>query len=304
MDDTGRRRERMAMAFIAVAGVRPGGSWGEARDFEQGRAVTSREIIAFRNTHLDEEVSPGGYDDVRRKDLKPLVAAAIVVNSLPGSAHNAPNRGYALHPEFARAVRAFGTKAWEEELKRVFRNYETLKEQLSSERKMERVPIKLASGIDLDFGPGEHNELQKEIVEEFLPRYGFGAEVLYVGDAEDKNAHYDENRLHAMGVFSLDHRELPDVIAFSKEKDWLYVIEAVTSFGPLDAYRHAALRRLLKPVTCDGIVYVTAFPDRGSAFRRYAGEISWETEVWVASDPDHLIHFNGDRFFGPYDVES
>lgn len=300
MTGTGRRRECMAMAFIAVAGVIPRGSWQDAKDFEQDRALKSRDIIDFRNKYLGENGSSGSYDDVRRRDLKPLVAAGIVVNSLPGSAHNAPNRGYALHPEFARAVRVFGRKQWKSELEGVLANYKTLREQLSSKRKMKRVPIKLASGVELDFGPGEHNELQKAIVEEFLPRYGYEAEVFYVGDAEDKDAHYDEKRLRAMGVFELDHKELPDLIAYSEQKSWLYIIEAVTSSGPLDAYRHAALQRLLEKVICGGVVYVTAFPDRGKVFRQYVGEISWETEVWVASDPDHLIHFNGERFLGPY----
>ncbi|WP_107806992.1 BsuBI/PstI family type II restriction endonuclease [Nodularia spumigena] len=29
-------------------------------------------------------------------------------------------------------------------------------------------------------------------------------------------------------------------------------------------------------------------------------EISWETEVWVAEAPTHIIHFNCERFLGPY----
>jgi type II restriction enzyme len=302
MTATGRRRECMAMAFIAVAGVTPGQPWSSTEDFEQERSLKSRDIINFRNEHLMEVGSSGSYDDVRRRDLKPLVAAGIMVNSLPGSAHNAPNRGYALHPEFAHAVRAFGTDAWEDALASVMANYETLREQLSAEREMQRVPIELASGVELDFGPGAHNELQRAIVEEFLPRYGYGAEVLYIGDAEDKDAHYDEDRLKELGFFALDHEELPDVVAFSTEKNWLYVVEAVASSGPVDAYRHAALRRLLAEVTCDGVVYVTAFPDRGKVFKQYLPEISWETEVWVATEPDHVIHFDGERFLGPYDL--
>jgi hypothetical protein len=34
---------------------------------------------------------------------------------------------------------------------------------------------------------------------------------------------------------------------------------------------------------------------------RYLGEIAWETEVWVADAPSHLIHFDGARFLGPYE---
>lgn len=179
-------------------------------------------------------------------------------------------------------------------------NYQTLREQLSAERQMHRVPIELASGVVLDFGPGPHNELQRAIVGEFLPRYGYGAEVLYIGDAEDKDAHYDETRLRELGFFSLDHEELPDVVAFSSAKDWLYVIEAVASSGPVDTYRHVSLRKLLQNVRCEGVIYVTAFVDRGKDFQKYVAEIAWETEVWTASEPDHLIHFNGERFLGPY----
>ena len=48
-----------------------------------------------------------------------------------------------------------------------------------------------------------------------------------------------------------------------------------------------------------GLVYVTAFPNR-MIMGRYLAEIAWETEVWVADAPSHVIHFNGERFLGPY----
>jgi adenine-specific DNA-methyltransferase len=51
-----------------------------------------------------------------------------------------------------------------------------------------------------------------------------------------------------------------------------------------------------------GRIYVTAFQGRRD-FRKWAADISWETEVWIADDPDHLIHFNGDRFLGPHEGE-
>jgi type II restriction enzyme len=44
---------------------------------------------------------------------------------------------------------------------------------------------------------------------------------------------------------------------------------------------------------------VTAFPNRAT-MSRYLGGITWETEVWVADAPSHLIHFNAERFLGPY----
>jgi len=81
--------------------------------------------------------------------------------------------------------------------------------------------------------------------------------------------------------------------------NWLLLIEAVTSHGPVDPKRHAELALLFAHST-PGLVYVTAFPDR-QTMARYLGDISWETEVWIADAPDHLIHFNGENFFGPHE---
>lgn len=45
---------------------------------------------------------------------------------------------------------------------------------------------------------------------------------------------------------------------------------------------------------------MSCFPSR-SEMRKYLNVIAWETEVWCAEDPTHLIHFNGERFLGPYE---
>lgn len=45
-------------------------------------------------------------------------------------------------------------------------------------------------------------------------------------------------------------------------------------------------------------VYVTAFMDFNT-FKKFVNEIAWETEVWIAEMPSHMIHFNGDKFLGP-----
>ena len=58
------------------------------------------------------------------------------------------------------------------------------------------------------------------------------------------------------------------------------------------------LRALFAKSTA-GLVMVTAFADR-RAMQQYLSDISWETDVWVADAPDHVIHFDGERFLGPY----
>lgn len=140
--------------------------------------------------------------------------------------------------------------------------------------------------------------LIKAIIEKFCPRFTPGAEVLYVGDTKEKFAFCDAKRMKEVGCELNEHGKMPDVIVFYPEKNWLILVESVTSHGPVDAKRHTELAELFSNVE-PGLVYATAFPDR-SLMARYLGVISWETEVWVADAPDHLIHFNGERFLGPY----
>lgn len=295
-----RRLEKMAMAFLAVLGVTASKGWRSAADRDSGRSVTTREVIAFINDSFGESISPGAYDDIRRKDLLLPVEAGIVVPTRPDAARNAPSRGYALEPELGEVVRAFGTDEFDSRLAAAMDGREALAERLAATRALTRVPIAVGEGAELEFGPGEHNQLIKAVIEDFLPLYGRGARVLYVADAEDRRGFQDEAELERLRFFALEHGELPDVVAYSEEKNWLYVIEAVHSAGPISPIRHARLRDLLADAAAQA-VFVTAFLDR-RAFRRFVAEIAWETEVWIAAEPEHLIHFDGERFLGPYDA--
>lgn len=297
---TQRRLEKMAMAFLAVCDVRASGAWAKARDASSGRALTSRQIIEYINANFQEEISRGSYDDIRRKDLYLLTVARIVLKSAndPEASTNNPTRAYALNPEYAPIVQSFGTKGWEEDVEAFLNERETLKERLDEARPMSLVPVTLPSGVVLQLSKGKHNELQKVIVEDFLTRYGENSKVLYLGDTAKKLLHLDREALKKINFFDLAHNELPDVVAYSESKNWLYLIEAVHSSGPISNLRHEQLKTLTKACTAE-IVYVTAFLDRETV-RKYAPDIAWETEVWIAEAPDHIIHFDGKRFLGPY----
>lgn len=293
---THRRKTKMAKAFLSVAGMKPGMSWSDA---SADNRLRSRDVIRWMNEYLGESVSPGSYDDIRRKDLLLAVEAGIVLKSAgkEDAATNDGTRAFALSPETAEVLRFYGTPLWDANLATFLAGRETLAAQLQRERNQSRIPIQFGS-TKLDFGPGEHNELQKKIIEEFLPCFGYGAEVLYVGDTEDRLLFLDSKRLNELGFFELGAEKLPDVLAYSKEKNWLFLIEAVHSANPITEIRKRTLDSLIRSCTAD-IVYVTAFLNR-AAFKKFAHEIAWETEVWVAEAPEHLIHFNGDKFLGPY----
>lgn len=295
---TPRRLERMALAFLAVADVRAPGGWSQAKDLGDGRSLKSRDIIAYVNEHLEENQSRGSYDDVRRMDLRLPVAAQLVVQAHPGSARNNPTRGYALNPRFAAIIRRYGESDWDQEVATILADEATLSDRLSGTRQLQRVPIRLPDGQMLDFGPGAHNQLLRAVIEDLLPNYGHGAEILYVGDAENRRLLVVEDRLRELQFFELAHGELPDVVAYSPERNWLYLIEAVHSSGPIGRLRRETLAALT--AACPArVIFVTAFPNM-QTFRRFVDQIAWETDVWIADHPKHLIHFDGDRFLEPY----
>lgn len=242
----------------------------------------------------------GSYDDIRRKDLKLPVVAGIIIASAnkPNAARNDPTRGFSLSPEYVELIQRFGQQDWAEAIEEFMADRPTLAERLDAARQLEIVPIKLPDGQTIQFSPGEHNLLQKAIIEQFLPRYGHGAEVLYVGDTAKKFLVRQEAKLRALKFFELEHGELPDIVAYSAKKNWLFLVEAVHSSGPISPVRLLELKRLAKECAAD-IIFVTAFLTRDT-FRKFAPEIAWETEVWIADAPDHLVHFDGDKFLGPY----
>ena len=295
-----RRLEKMAMAFLAVCDVRKPGVWSTVKDSSSGRVLTSRQIIEYVNSHFEEDISSGSYDDIRRKDLKLPTVAGIILKSAnnPDASTNNPTRAYALSPAYAPTVRAYGTDGWESDVADFLSGRETLGERLDDTRPMSLIPVTLPSGVVLQLTKGKHNQLQKSVIEDFLPRYGEGSKILYVGDTANKFLHLDATQLKRLQFFELAHEELPDIVAYSEQKNWLFLIEAVHSSGPISKLRHEQLRELTKDCTAE-IVYVTAFLDR-QTFRKYAPEIAWETEAWIAEAPDHVIHFDGKRFLGPY----
>jgi len=298
MDSTPRRLERMAISFLALGDIKILSDLKSIRNLRDNHALKTRDIINYVNENFNESISSGSYDDIRRKDLKLLTVAEIVLRSNPNSATNDSTRGYSINPLYAELVKEFGTQGWEQKVENKLAEIEPLEQKLKRERELIKVDVILPSGGQIQFSAGEHNDLQKAIIEEFLPRYGFGAEVLYVGDTSDKYLHLQDNKLEELNFFQISHEELPDVVAYSKEKNWLYLIEAVHSSGPINEIRLLQLQKLTEKCSAN-IVYVTAFLDR-SKFRKFMTDIAWETEVWIADNPDHMVHFNGDKFLGPY----
>jgi type II restriction enzyme len=168
----------------------------------------------------------------------------------------------------------------------------------AQDRDLRRIPVTVAAGKIIQTSPGEHSMLIKAIIEEFAPRFVHGGELIYAGDTGEKWGYFDQELLFRLGVDIDRHGKMPDVVLYYPARNWLLLVESVTSHGPVDGKRHDELTKLFAGAK-QGLVYVTAFPSR-AVMARYLSQIAWETEVWVADTPTHLIHFNGDRFLGPY----
>ena len=198
---------------------------------------------------------------------------------------------------------------WEQKVQDYKDAVTELRAQYERQLELQKIPITLPNGDTIKLSPGKHNQLHADIVHEFCSRFvGFGGRLLYIGDtASSRNEggklmFLEADYLESLGVPPMSHDKLPDVVVYDENRKWLFLIEAVTSHGPVSPKRWVELEEAFKDCTV-GLVYVTAFPDRAE-FRKNAADIAWETEVWIADNPDHMIHFNGDRFLGPHEQNS
>ncbi len=193
-------------------------------------------------------------------------------------------------------VRTFQTSEWQKSVSRFLEYHEKLVDMYASKKKMAMMPVRI-NGADFQFSTGKHNELQKAIIEEFAPRFAPNSECLYVGDTIEKDLVKNVDKLKELGFEITLHDKMPDVVLYREDKDWIYFVESVTSVGPMDAKRILEITEMTKSVAA-GKIFVTAFLDF-KTYKRFSENLAWETEVWIAEMPEHMIHLNGDKFLGP-----
>jgi len=166
------------------------------------------------------------------------------------------------------------------------------------ERRLKKVKLKLPKGAIVRLSPDKHNALQVAVVKEFGPRFAPGARLLFLGNTTKKHVICATDQLAALSIGIAEYEKLPDVVLYAPEKNRLFLIEAVTSHGPVNPQRRDELESML--ATCPAHrIYVTALIERAD-FGDYLDDIAWETEVWFADNPDHMVHFNGRRLPEPY----
>jgi adenine-specific DNA-methyltransferase len=291
-----QQNERSALVLLAILDLTPAKEWADAMN----PLVGITPMMQFADKYYGKTYAPNTRETVRRQTVHQFIQAGVVVQNPddPSRPINSGKNVYQIEERVLDLIRTYGTPSWNDALIAWLGSVETLKQRYARERAIRRIPVSIAEGREILLSPGGQNVLVKEIIDEFCPRFTPGSELLYVGDTDTKWAHFEAETLARLGVAVDQHGKMPDVVVYYRAKDWLVLIEAVTSHGPVDPKRRAELQELFAKCTA-GLVYVTAFRSRHT-MARYLTEISWETEVWVSDSPSHLIHFNGERFLGPY----
>ncbi len=293
-----QHNKRSGLVLLALTDVRPESAWADATAPLMGITPT----MTYIADHYGTQYAPNTRETIRRRTIHQFVDAGFAVLNPddPNRAVNRQDNVYQLNPNALGLIRNFGTGGWAAALEAYRQSAGTLKSKYAKQRKMVQIPVEVAAGTTVELTPGGQNVLVEKILHEFCPRFTPRAETVYVGDAGKKWAYFDDELMNSLGVSGIDpHGKFPDVVVYHRSEGWLVLIEAVTSHGPVDPKRHSELKELFRSSTA-GLVFVTAFLDR-AAFVKYVREIAWETEVWTADSPGHLIHFDGERFLGPYD---
>ena len=131
----------------------------------------------------------------------------------------------------------------------------------------------------------------------FGKRAAPGAKLIYLGNNAKKTLVLDKEAFAKLGISVSEHGKFPDMVLYDLKRKWLFLIEAVIVKGFISPKRRSELEQLFEQPKV-GKVYITAFWNFAT-YTKYVDKIAWDTEVWIAEMPSHMIHFNGERFLGP-----
>lgn len=294
--DAERSNERSALVLLALLELGPDVEWHEA----ERPMLRTVQIMQWLREVYGKDYKPNTRETIRRFTLHQFAEAGLVVQNpdRPDRPTNSPKWCYQIESAAYGLITAFKQDDFEERLKEYLAERPGLQALYAREREMNRIPLQLPGGKKIDLSPGGQNILIVQVINEFCERYTPNGEVLYIGDADDKWAVFEKEALASLGVEVDSHGKMPDVVVYLREKNWLVLIEAASSHGPVDHKRYRELSELFQGSTA-GLVFISALPSRVE-LRKYLKDIAWETDVWCADNPTHLIHFNGERFLGPY----
>lgn len=281
-----------ALTILSMANLKPEDRW----DAAVANWIRIHDVIAFANANYGTTYAENSRETFRKQAMHHFRTAAIIEDN--GKATNSPNYRYKLTDEFLAVVRDIkpDNVASSEALQAFCKAHTSLTEIYASKKQMQKMPVQI-NGLAFTLSAGKHNQLQRAIVEEFAPRFAPNSQCLYLGDTTEKDLVKNVDKLSELGFAITLHDKMPDIVLYREDNNWLYFVEAVTSVGPMSPARVIEIQEMTKDVNA-GKIFVTAFLDFNT-YKRFSKDLAWETEVWIADMPDHMIHLNGDKFLGP-----
>lgn len=291
---------RCVMTLAACAKVKSSAEWKHASEAYVG----THEIISFINEHFPDKagLDVQGYKEnsretFRDETLKRYVAASLMEPRY-GLANNDRNNAYRLTAQFAALIRHYGTDVWDEELEHFKEIHQSYSERLKQVKDVEKGYKVDYGSLTFNLGRSQHNKLQKLILEEFAPIFAPGAELLYIGDTSDRKLCVNEERMSELGINVLsDSAKLPDIILYDGINQRVLFVEAYSSTGEFNIDRVDFVKSCLNCPSSTEVAFVTAFHNTKKMLSVYH-KIAWDTDIWVAEDPTHMTHKNGDKFIG------
>ena len=287
---TQQQNDISAYALLTLAGILPDSDWKTATN----HWIRIHDILSFMSKHYGKEYAENTRETIRKNCMHQFRDAALIEDN--GMATNSPNYMYRITAETLFVLQSYGTASFVHNVEAYHLQHERLIEKYSSKKRMQMMPVSI-NGEELRFSPGKHNELQRAILEEFAPRFAPYSECLYVGDTTEKSLLMDKEKLFDLGFEITVHDKMPDIILYRPDVNWLFFIEAVTSTGPMSNKRLLEIMNMTKN-TKSGRIFVTAFLDTAT-YKKFFSDIAWDTEIWIADTPEHMIHLNGNKFLEP-----
>jgi adenine-specific DNA-methyltransferase len=266
-----QQNERSCLTLLALAGLQESDSWKNVKR----PLLRIWDIMGWMREHYGKDYAANSRETIRRHSVHQFEQARLVDRNPddPSRPTNSGETVYQLTEEAAQVLKHFGKKGFSVKCEEFIEHHGTLSAAYERARKMVKVPVALPNGSRVELSPGIHNELQRLVVEEFSPRFAPGAVVVYLGDTAEKRLVVDTEKLKGLNVPEMNHDKLPDVVLYDEARNWLFLIEAVTTHGPVSPKRHAELESALLDCPA-GRVYVTAFMNF-TAFKKYASDIVW-----------------------------
>ena len=128
------------------------------------------------------------------------------------------------------------------------------------------------------------------VLGKFRRRFAPGSEVLWVSEQRSRLVRLGHSRRNLLELPLPEGIDLPNIVLLQRKLSRMFLVEVIGAGGLLNSTRCAELRRGLRGFRLK-LVFITASASR-SELRDRLHEIAWQTHVWIANEPNHIIHFD------------